>query len=83
MSYSTKWDIVNVALLSALVGGLAGGLGVGVLAMIVPKKFCPRCGFQLPRFRWPANRRQALGGGFTCQDCGAELDRRGRLLPGS
>jgi rubredoxin len=82
MSYTTNWSIGNVALVAALVGGLAAGLGVTVFAMLVPKKCCPRCGFQLPRFRSPANRQQALQGGYTCRECGAELDRFGVVLPG-
>jgi hypothetical protein len=30
--------------------------------------------------RWPKNRRQAAVGGWTCKNCGTELDRFGRPL---
>jgi DNA-directed RNA polymerase subunit RPC12/RpoP len=42
---------------------------------------CPRCGTQPPAFRRPTSTRQMLWGGWTCSNCGAELDRRGALTP--
>lgn len=39
---------------------------------------CARCGAEQPMMRKPANRTQALWGGYTCAKCGAELDARGR-----
>lgn len=39
---------------------------------------CSKCGTEQPMFRKPANRTQALWGGYTCAKCGAELDARGR-----
>jgi hypothetical protein len=41
---------------------------------------CPDCGELMPLVRKPANRRQMLWGGWTCQKCGAELDRSGRKV---
>ena len=38
---------------------------------------CPGCGKQLPTFRKPTSLRQLLFGGWTCQECGAELNARG------
>lgn len=40
---------------------------------------CERCGAEQPAVRRPANFRQAMLGGHTCANCGAELDARGRL----
>jgi len=41
---------------------------------------CPECGFFVPLFRRPKSLRQALWGGWTCDQCGTEMDRRGRAL---
>ena len=41
---------------------------------------CSQCGTPTPRFRKPANRRQMLWGGWTCQKCGVEIDKYGKLL---
>jgi hypothetical protein len=67
-------------LTGALIGGAAGGLAALVLTLATPQRKCPDCGEPIPRFRRPANRRQALWGGGTCPKCGCEVDRRGRKI---
>jgi transposase-like protein len=67
----------------AIIGAIAGvfaGLGVFVFALLQKPKACPECGTRAPKVRKPANRRQAMWGGWTCQQCGRELDRRGRIV---
>lgn len=49
------------------------------LAEIVPETNCPCCGELLPKIRAPKNFKQALWGGWSCNHCGAELDKWGRL----
>jgi hypothetical protein len=44
-----------------------------------PPTACPQCGTRLPQARIPKNVRQAMWGGWTCQSCGIELDKWGRL----
>jgi hypothetical protein len=39
---------------------------------------CPRCNTPFPQIRKPQNIRQALWGGGTCTNCGAEVDKWGR-----
>lgn len=39
---------------------------------------CPRCNTPLPKVREPRSLRQALWGGYTCPNCGAEVDKWGR-----
>jgi hypothetical protein len=34
---------------------------------------CPRCNAVLPQVRKPRSRKQAMWGGWTCLNCGAEL----------
>jgi len=41
---------------------------------------CPECGFFVPLIRRPKSFSQALWGGWTCEQCGTEMDRRGREL---
>jgi hypothetical protein len=64
-----------------MIYGLMGGLAVLLIALLMPKKRCPRCGEYLPKFRAPRSWRQALWGGSTCPHCGCEVDRRGRVVP--
>jgi hypothetical protein len=67
-------------LVGGIVGGIGGGLAVLVLGLVSPRRTCPDCGEQFPRYRKPANRRQTLWGGWTCARCGCEVDRRGRKI---
>lgn len=60
--------------------GLVGGLVILLIALLQSPKKCPDCGELLPKFRKPANRRQALWGRGTCSKCGCEMDRRGRKI---
>lgn len=39
---------------------------------------CPNCGGAVPTLRKPASPRQALWGGWTCVQCGTEIDKWGR-----
>jgi predicted RNA-binding Zn-ribbon protein involved in translation (DUF1610 family) len=41
---------------------------------------CPECGEELPVVRTPKNRRQVLWGGYTCEECGCEIDKWGRKV---
>jgi hypothetical protein len=43
---------------------------------------CIECGTPMPMIRKPANWRQALWGGWTCPECGLELDKWGRPIEG-
>ena len=73
-------DGLIVGAIVGAVAGLVGGLLVVLIALLQPAKQCPRCGEPVPKFRKPANRRQALWGGWTCTRCGCEMDRRGRVI---
>lgn len=41
---------------------------------------CSKCGHHLPQIRRPKNLRQVLWGGWTCPNCGTELDKSGNIL---
>jgi hypothetical protein len=43
---------------------------------------CTECGTPMPMIRKPANWRQALWGGWTCPECGLELDKWSRPVEG-
>ena len=38
---------------------------------------CPKCKTRVPGLRAPNSTRQALWGGWTCSNCGIEIDRNG------
>ena len=38
---------------------------------------CPECGQRQLRVRKPQNRQQLMWGGFTCDNCGTEMDKYG------
>jgi len=40
---------------------------------------CPACGCPVPKVRQPKSVKQALWGGWTCEKCGCEMDKWGRL----
>lgn len=42
---------------------------------------CPECGETPPAVRRPKNRRQALWGGHTCDNCSTEFDKWGHRVP--
>ena len=39
---------------------------------------CPQCAAPLPTVRKATSIREALWGGWTCENCGCKVDRRGR-----
>jgi hypothetical protein len=41
---------------------------------------CPSCGTGMPLFRRPKSGAQAMWGGYTCPNCGTEIDARGNAL---
>ena len=64
-----------------LIGGIAGGAAVLLLAFLLPRKSCPKCKAPLPRFRRPSSAREAMLGGWHCHACGARIARDGSILP--
>ena len=70
---------IGGAIIGAVVGALVGVVML-VIALLQKPKRCAECGAPLPTLRQPANRRQMLWGGWTCPECGCEMDRRGRKV---
>lgn len=50
----------------------------GKMGINIQREDCPQCGLALPLVRKPANLRQIMWGGWTCQGCQAELDKWGQ-----
>jgi hypothetical protein len=46
----------------------------------IPKRTCPQCGAALPMIRIARTFRQFFRGGWTCKQCGAEIDRKGKVI---
>jgi len=72
-------EIIGGAIIGAVVGGIVG-LVLLVVALLQKPRPCAECGAPAPKIRKPANRRQTLWGGWTCPECGYEMDRRGRTV---
>ncbi len=45
-----------------------------------PTPDCPNCGTQQPAQRKPASLHQLMWGGWTCANCGTEIDRHGKAI---
>ena len=43
-------------------------------------KKCPTCNKPFPFWRTPTSLNQALWGGWTCEHCGSETDRKEKLI---
>ena len=71
---------MDTLLTSGLVGGIAGGLAVLLLAFLIPRKTCPKCKTLLPRFRKPSNTREAMLAAWKCPSYSARIARDGSLL---
>lgn len=67
---------------SIAIGGAAAFLAMIVFVFTRPKISCGACGADLPRFRLPRSGAQAALGGFTCPNCGTELDAKGHPREG-
>ena len=48
--------------------------------MSLGNKVCPKCATKLPMLRKPKNKDQAMFGGWTCKNCGIEIDKYGKEL---
>jgi len=47
-------------------------------ALLKSSILCGKCGVELPYYKNPKNLNQLLHGGWTCLNCGAELDKHGK-----
>lgn len=85
------------ALIAAIAIGMVvfGLLATGVVLMIrdtirrrgnwginLTPGTCGQCGTPRPMVRKPANWRQAMWGGWTCTECGLEVDKWGQPVEG-
>jgi hypothetical protein len=69
-----------VMLALGLIVVVLGTLKKGKMGVNLAKTGCAQCGTPMPTIRKPANLRQALWGGWTCQQCGTENDKWGRQI---
>lgn len=61
-----------------LIGGLFAYGALTNMNLVAPE--CPRCATQQPKWRRPTSLRQTLLGGWTCTNCGTEMDRNGQVI---
>ena len=67
---------ISVAVTMAIIIMIAAKMQKDVNA----KGGCPECGTPVPMYRRPTSMRQALWGGWTCEECGTEMDRYGEEM---
>lgn len=72
---------MDTLLTPILIAGISGGVAVLLLALLLPRKSCPKCEAPLPRFRKPSSMREALLGGWCCPTCGERVARDGSPGP--
>jgi len=72
----SRLKVVNEWLLPVLV--ILSAIATMVFMAREPRRSCPKCGILLPKFRVPKNQRQFLQGGWTCPNCGTELDKEAK-----
>lgn len=81
---TVRAGIVLIALAAALLAGLAiiayGSVVKNDWGINMDPVACPKCDTQLDPIRRPTSRRQALWGGYTCPNCGCEIDKWGREI---
>jgi hypothetical protein len=66
--------VLAVGLVAVIYGTLAKtrwGINLGNVS-------CPRCNSLLPQVRKPRSLQQSMWGGWTCPNCGVEVDKWGR-----
>lgn len=73
--------IATSMLVGAVAGGAIAGVAVLMMGFFAKAKNCPDCQTELPRIRKATNTRQAMWGGWTCEKCGCEIDRKGNKIP--
>jgi hypothetical protein len=76
-------DLISLILLAVVLAAGAAFLWrqsktKGRWGIDLTRKSCPRCGHPLPFIRKPTSSEEAMWGGWTCQKCGAKLDKYGR-----
>ncbi|MFC1461114.1 hypothetical protein ACFLQR_01170 [Verrucomicrobiota bacterium] len=71
------WFVPVVAVVVATVLVVALWPRKGPWGINLSKVSCPKCGLRMPRWRRPDNERQMLLGGWTCRQCGCEMDKYG------
>lgn len=79
--------IASLVVLALAVGGFLvvrdTVRGRGRWGINTKQVYCPECGEPAPAVRMPKNRRQALWGGHTCDECGLEYDKWGEPAEGA
>ena len=77
-----------------IVGAVAAAIVAPLVARAIMKRWprqgkwginpnrvnCPGCGARQRGVRWPSSWRQAMWGGWTCKNCGCEMDKYGNRM---
>ncbi len=80
-------DFLTPAITGGIVGGIIGASVAAIYVFWLNKKMrekpCPRCGQKLGDKKLGARSiTQILWGGWTCPQCGCDVDRHGKVRSG-
>ena len=73
-------------MISVMVGSITATIAIVMMMAVAARKRvnekggCPTCGMPVPTLRNPTSLRQAILGGWTCSECGTEMDRFGNEI---
>ena len=73
---SILFALIVFGLLAIVVVDTIRGKGRWGINLRLPN--CPECDQKAPAFRNPTSIKQALWGGWTCSNCGCEMDKWGK-----
>ena len=68
--------LVVLAILLALI--IYGTIAKNRWGINLKRVSCPKCGTEASRLRVPASGSEVLWGGYTCPNCGCQMDKWGR-----
>jgi len=70
-----------VSITSCIYQGIFFGLFMGLIMTWMSKGLkCSKCNTPMPLYAKRTNSKQRFWGGWTCEKCGAELDRKGNVI---
>jgi hypothetical protein len=79
--WTTALIVTFVALAVGMVLVVHGTVAKNKWGINLEEVSCPRCSKLLPKVRKPRSFRESIWGGWTCPNCGVEVDKWGRQVP--
>lgn len=75
VTLTTLVTLISFLVIIILMSRIKGKLGINI-----ERVNCPRCFTEMPSLRIPTSLKQTMWGGWSCKNCGSELDKYGSLI---